>query len=82
MARSSLNTPQRRRPRPRPTGQAARGLGSGAPRPGPAFRRQPPARFGWTLAALALLLVGGALLVFNQHHSGDALKIRRELRKF
>jgi hypothetical protein len=31
---------------------------------------------------VALLVLGGLLLIFNQHHSGDALKIRRELRKF
>ena len=37
---------------------------------------------GWTLAALTLLLLSGALLAFNQDHSGDRLKIRRELRKF
>lgn len=36
----------------------------------------------WALAAVALLLVGGGLLLFNQGHSGDPLKIRRELRKF
>lgn len=37
---------------------------------------------GWALAALTLLLLSGALLAFNQDHSGDRLKIRRELRKF
>jgi MYXO-CTERM domain-containing protein len=37
---------------------------------------------GWGRAALALLLLGGLLVAFNQQHSGDPLKIRRELRKF
>lgn len=36
----------------------------------------------WAIAAIALLLAGVPLLLFNQHHSGDPLKIRRELRKF
>jgi len=31
---------------------------------------------------LALLMVTGSILLFNQQHSGDHLKIRRELRKF
>lgn len=31
---------------------------------------------------LALLLLTGAVLLVNQQHSGDPLKIRRELRKF
>ncbi len=34
------------------------------------------------LAVLALLLLTGAVLLVNQQHSGDPLKIRRELRKF
>jgi hypothetical protein len=34
------------------------------------------------VAALALLLVSVPILLFNQQHSGDRLKIRRELRKF
>ena len=34
------------------------------------------------LAVLGLLLVAGFLLLFNQQHSGDPLKVRRELRKF
>ncbi|MFN6134123.1 MAG: hypothetical protein ACK46L_14675 [Synechococcaceae cyanobacterium] len=68
MARFSPMT-RRRRPRgPRPPGRAATGLG--------------PWPSGWTLDALTLLLLGGVLLVFNQNHSGDPLKIRRELRKF
>ena len=37
---------------------------------------------GWALATLTLLLLSGALLAFNHDHSGDRLKIRRELRKF
>jgi len=37
----------------------------------------------WPLiAVLALLLTTAAVLVFNQRHSGDPLKVRRELRKF
>lgn len=63
--------PMTRGERPRgasPLGRAATGLG---PRPS-----------GWALAALTLLLMGGVLLVFNQDHSGNPLKIRRELRKF
>jgi hypothetical protein len=36
----------------------------------------------WSLAALALFLVTVPILMFNQQHSGDRLKIRRELRKF
>ncbi len=34
------------------------------------------------IAVLGLLLVTGSILLFNQHHSGDPLKVRRELRKF
>ena len=51
-----------------PSGRGTSGTGQGVAR--------------WSLAALALLLVGGMLLVVNLHHSGDPLKIRRELRKF
>lgn len=37
----------------------------------------------WPLiAVLGLLLVGGSILLANQRHSGDPLKVRRELRKF
>lgn len=37
----------------------------------------------WPLPALiALLLVTGVVLLVNQRHSGDPLKVRRELRKF
>jgi hypothetical protein len=36
----------------------------------------------WAVAAIGLLLAGVPMLLFNQQHSGDPLKIRRELRKF
>jgi hypothetical protein len=36
----------------------------------------------WVVAAISLLLVGIPILLFNQQHSGEHLKIRRELRKF
>jgi hypothetical protein len=41
-----------------------------------------PARTWWVVAAIILLLVAVQILLFNQQHSGDRLKIRRELRKF
>jgi hypothetical protein len=34
------------------------------------------------VAAIALVLVALPILLFNEQHSGDRLKIRRELRKF
>ncbi len=34
------------------------------------------------VVAIGLLLAGVPMLFFNQKHSGDPLKIRRELRKF
>lgn len=34
------------------------------------------------LALAALLLSTGTILLFNQRHSGDPLKVRREMRKF
>lgn len=34
------------------------------------------------LAVLALVMATLAVLVVNQNHSGDPLKVRRELRKF
>jgi ABC-type sulfate/molybdate transport systems ATPase subunit len=34
------------------------------------------------IAVVMLLVVTGAILLFNQQHSGDPLKVRRELRKF
>ena len=34
------------------------------------------------LLALCLLALMVPILLFNQHHSGDPVKIRRELRKF
>jgi hypothetical protein len=36
----------------------------------------------WAVAAIGLLLVAVPILLFNQQHSGDKVKIRRELRKF
>jgi len=36
----------------------------------------------WAFAAGGLLLLSLAVLLFNQQHSGDPLKVRRELRKF
>ena len=41
-----------------------------------------PARFWPGIAVVGLLLVTAMILVFNQQHSGDTLKVRRELRKF
>ncbi|MFM9110467.1 MAG: hypothetical protein ACKOPN_07765 [Prochlorococcaceae cyanobacterium] len=34
------------------------------------------------VAVLALVLATAGVLVINQQHSGDPLKMRRELRKF
>ncbi len=42
---------------------------------------RPPVSW-WAVAAIGLLLAGVPMLLFNQQHSGDPLKIRRELRKF
>jgi hypothetical protein len=36
----------------------------------------------WVVATIGLLLVAVPILLFNQQHSGDGVKIRRELRKF
>jgi integral membrane sensor domain MASE1 len=36
----------------------------------------------WVVATIGLLVVAVAILLFNQQHSGDGVKIRRELRKF
>jgi hypothetical protein len=41
-----------------------------------------PTRTWWVIAAISLLLVAVPILLFNQQHSGDGVKIRRELRKF
>ncbi len=41
-----------------------------------------PASFWPGIAVVGLLLVTTLILVFNQQHSGDPLKVRRELRKF
>lgn len=53
----------------------------------PPERRSAPrsvrrAQRGPLLAVAALLLVTGLILVANQRHAGDPLKVRRELRKF
>jgi hypothetical protein len=37
---------------------------------------------GLAMALIALVVITAGILVFNQQHSGDSLKIRRELRKF
>lgn len=42
---------------------------------------RPPISWG-VVVAVGLLLAGVPMLLFNQQHSGDPLKIRRELRKF
>lgn len=56
-----------------PAGRSGRQLG-------PRLIRRAPR--GPLLAVVALLLVTGMVLVVNQRHSGDPLKVRRELRKF
>ena len=59
------------------------------PAPGMGQRHRPPQRIrrqtpsAWpVLAILALVLATLAILLVNQNHSGDPLKVRRELRKF
>ncbi len=42
---------------------------------------RPPVSWG-VVVAIGLLLAGVPMLLFNQQHSGDPLKVRRELRKF
>jgi hypothetical protein len=44
--------------------------------------RSRPAISWGVVVAVGLLLAGVPMLLFNQQHSGDPLKIRRELRKF
>ncbi len=58
-------------------------------RPGTPGRRGRPSRLiqrrraNWpALAVAALLLFTATILLFNQRHSGDPLKVRREMRKF
>ena len=41
-----------------------------------------PVRTWWLVAAISLLVITVPILLINQQHSGDRLKIRRELRKF
>lgn len=49
-------------------------------RPRRVIRRRWP---GWpALAVAGLLLVTATILLFNERHSGDPLKVRREMRKF
>lgn len=67
MARFRRATRQRLRGRLRP--------GEGPP------QGRPPVSWG-VVVAVGLLLAGVPMLLFNQQHSGDPLKIRRELRKF
>ncbi|MFM9086589.1 MAG: hypothetical protein ACKOPT_00285 [Cyanobium sp.] len=50
-------------------------------RPSPPTRRRTASPWP-SLAVLALVLATLAVLVVNQNHSGDPLKVRRELRKF
>ena len=66
-----LFAPRPSRPRPaRPPHQGER----------PPQRR---AASSWPGLAVGMLrVVTGAILLFNQQHSGDPLKVRRELRKF
>ncbi|MBD2551102.1 hypothetical protein H6G65_16215 [Microcystis elabens FACHB-917] len=42
---------------------------------------RPPVSWG-VVVAIGLLVAGVPMLLFNRPHSGDPLKIRRELRKF
>lgn len=64
-----MEPPRRRRPIRRRTLPVAGSQGS--------WSRAWPA-----LAVLALLLSTAAILLLNQRHSGDPVKVRRELRKF
>ncbi len=50
--------------------------------PGPLPPQGGPPVSWWAVAAIGVLLAGVPMLLFNQQHSGDPLKIRRELRKF
>jgi hypothetical protein len=67
MARFRRSTRQRLRGRHRPEDVPPEG--------------RPPVSLG-VVVAIGLLLAGVPMLLFNQQHSGDPLKIRRELRKF
>lgn len=52
-------------------------------RPRRVIRRRWPGWPGWpALAVAGLLLVTATILLFNERHSGDPLKVRREMRKF
>jgi hypothetical protein len=49
----------------------------------PRHRSGPPRRASrWPLLAVVGLFAVFSILLLNQHHSGDPLKVRRELRKF
>ncbi|MCX5957550.1 MAG: hypothetical protein NTW51_14385 [Cyanobacteria bacterium] len=48
----------------------------------PVRKRERSFRSWPALAVLGLLLATAGILLFNQQHSGQSLKIRRELRKF
>jgi hypothetical protein len=50
--------------------------------PGTASASAKPSLSWWVLATLGLLLIAVPILLLNKNHSGDRLKIRRELRKF
>ena len=57
--------------------------GRGRSRPGGVGPRIQRRASRWpALAVLGLVLATGAILLLNQRHSGDPLKVRRELRKF
>ncbi|MBW4531051.1 MAG: hypothetical protein KME02_10240 [Aphanothece saxicola GSE-SYN-MK-01-06B] len=51
-------------------------------RPGDVPPEGRPAISWGVVVAVGLLLAGVPMLFFNHQHSGDPLKIRRELRKF
>ena len=72
---------QRRRSGAPPRGRG-QGRSGGAGPGGAGSRRRRHASRWPTLAVLGLVLATGVVLLFNQRHSGDPLKVRRELRKF
>ena len=51
-------------------------------RPGDVPPEGRPSLSWGVVVAIGLLLAGVPMLLFNPQHSGDPLKIRRELRKF
>ncbi len=54
----------------------------GPSRDKPAGHRGGPALLWSAVIAVGLVLLALPILLFNQQHSGDRLKIHRELRKF